>query len=88
MADRQQKTFPRASVKFILRASWVSSTRKFSVPCSSGRIPGKQIANGSWTENETTGTGFPKVFYLKYDIYRNAWLLLAFATCQKLQKFQ
>jgi hypothetical protein len=24
------------------------------------------------------------VFYLKYDIYRNAWPLLALATCRKL----
>ena len=39
-----------------------------------------QNADGSWTEDETTGTGFPKVFYLKYDIYRNAWPLLAMAT--------
>ena len=43
-----------------------------------------QNPDGSWTENETTGTGFPKVFYLKYDIYRNAWPLLAFATYRKI----
>ena len=43
-----------------------------------------QNADGSWTENETTGTGFPKVFYLKYDMYRNAWPLLAFATYRKI----
>jgi squalene-hopene/tetraprenyl-beta-curcumene cyclase len=36
-----------------------------------------QNVDGSWTEHETTGTGFPRVFYLKYDIYRNAWPLLA-----------
>ena len=40
--------------------------------------------DGSWTEHETTGTGFPKVFYLKYDIYRNAWPLLALATYKKI----
>src|SRR5205814_7528351 len=40
----------------------------------------KQNADGSWTEHETTGTGFPKVFYLKYDMYRNSWPLLALAT--------
>src|SRR5438477_657813 len=39
-----------------------------------------QNEDGSWTEHETTGTGFPKVFYLKYDMYRNAWPLLALAT--------
>jgi squalene-hopene/tetraprenyl-beta-curcumene cyclase len=40
--------------------------------------------DGSWTEDEITGTGFPKVFYLKYDMYRNAWPLLALATYRKL----
>jgi squalene-hopene/tetraprenyl-beta-curcumene cyclase len=43
-----------------------------------------QNSDGSWTEHETTGTGFPKVFYLKYDMYRNAWPLLALATYKKL----
>ena len=43
-----------------------------------------QDPDGSWTELETTGTGFPRVFYLKYDMYRNAWPLLALATYQKL----
>lgn len=43
-----------------------------------------QNANGSWTEDEVTGTGFPKVFYLKYDMYRNSWPLLALATYQQL----
>jgi squalene-hopene/tetraprenyl-beta-curcumene cyclase len=43
-----------------------------------------QNTDGSWTEHETTGTGFPKVFYLKYDMYRNAWPLLALATYRKL----
>jgi squalene-hopene/tetraprenyl-beta-curcumene cyclase len=43
-----------------------------------------QNQDGSWTELETTGTGFPKVYYLKYDMYRNAWPLLALATYRKL----
>ena len=43
-----------------------------------------QNPDGSWTEDEITGTGFPRVFYLKYDIYRNAWPLLAMATYKKL----
>ena len=43
-----------------------------------------QNEDGSWTELETTGTGFPKVFYLKYDMYRNSWPLLAFATYKNL----
>ena len=43
-----------------------------------------QNSDGSWTELETTGTGFPKVFYLKYDIYRNSWPLMALAHYRKL----
>ncbi len=43
-----------------------------------------QNPDGSWTEHETTGTGFPKVYYLKYDMYRNAWPLLALATYRYL----
>jgi squalene-hopene/tetraprenyl-beta-curcumene cyclase len=42
-----------------------------------------QNEDGSWSEDEITGTGFPKVFYLKYDMYRNAWPLLALATYQQ-----
>lgn len=45
-----------------------------------------QNQDGSWTEHEITGTGFPKVFYLKYDMYRNAWPLLAMATYRKLRQ--
>ena len=40
----------------------------------------RQNRDGSWSEPETTGTGFPKVFYLKYDMYRNNFPLLALAT--------
>ena len=43
-----------------------------------------QNPDGSWDEAETTGTGFPQVFYLKYDIYRNAWPLLALGTYRKI----
>jgi len=45
-----------------------------------------QNPDGSWTELETTGTGFPRVFYLKYDMYRNSWPLLALATYAKLME--
>jgi squalene-hopene/tetraprenyl-beta-curcumene cyclase len=45
-----------------------------------------QNPDGTWTELETTGTGFPRVFYLKYDMYRNSWPLLALATHVNLVK--
>ncbi len=43
----------------------------------------RQAADGSWPEPETTGTGFPGVFYLRYDMYRNNWPLLALATYRR-----
>jgi squalene-hopene/tetraprenyl-beta-curcumene cyclase len=36
--------------------------------------------DGSWDEEQITGTGFPRVFYLKYDMYRQNFPLLALAT--------
>jgi squalene-hopene/tetraprenyl-beta-curcumene cyclase len=39
-----------------------------------------QKPDGSWDEPQITGTGFPRVFYLKYDFYRQNFPLLALAT--------
>src|SRR5258708_35666083 len=39
----------------------------------------QQETDGSWSENEFTGTGFPCVFYLKYHLYRNYFPLYALA---------
>ena len=38
-----------------------------------------QEADGSWTEPEFTGTGFPNHFYLRYDGYRCFFPLMALA---------
>ena len=38
-----------------------------------------QRADGSWNEDLATGTGFPKVFYLTYHLYRQSFPLLALA---------
>jgi squalene-hopene/tetraprenyl-beta-curcumene cyclase len=45
-----------------------------------------QKADGSWDEPQITGTGFPGVFYLKYDMYRQNFPLLAFATYLNYRK--
>ncbi len=39
----------------------------------------EQNDDGSWSESEFTGTGFPCVFYLKYHLYRNSFPLYALA---------
>src|SRR3989338_7019361 len=36
-----------------------------------------QKEDGTWDEDEFTGTGFPKVFYLRYHMYRSYFPLLA-----------
>jgi len=38
-----------------------------------------QQADGSWSEPDFTGTGFPGVFYLKYHLYRNSFPVYALA---------
>ena len=38
-----------------------------------------QKADGSWDEHDFTGTGFPRVFYLKYHYYRCYFPLMALA---------
>lgn len=42
-----------------------------------------QKTDGSWDEELATGTGFPKVFYLSYHLYRNSFPLLALNTYLK-----
>jgi squalene-hopene/tetraprenyl-beta-curcumene cyclase len=45
-----------------------------------------QQADGTWSEDQITGTGFPRVFYLKYDMYRTNWPLIALGDYRKLVK--
>jgi squalene-hopene/tetraprenyl-beta-curcumene cyclase len=42
----------------------------------------QQLADGTWHEDEFTGTGFPRVFYLKYHYYRVYFPLLALAAAR------
>ncbi|MEM7812844.1 MAG: terpene cyclase/mutase family protein [Planctomycetota bacterium] len=37
----------------------------------------RQTAAGTWDEEEFTGTGFPRVFYLRYHLYRHYFPLMA-----------
>jgi len=42
-----------------------------------------QRADGTWDETEFTGTGFPKVYYLEYTMYRNYFPLQALGAYRK-----
>jgi len=46
---------------------------------AAGYLVQQQNEDGSWSEDEFTGTGFPCVFYLKYHLYRNSFPLYALA---------
>ncbi len=45
-----------------------------------------QGEDGTWTEPWFTGTGFPKVFYLKYHLYRVYFPLMALARYDRLRR--
>jgi squalene-hopene/tetraprenyl-beta-curcumene cyclase len=44
----------------------------------------KQNDDGSWNEDQYTGTGFPKYFMIKYHIYRNCFPLSALGCYRRL----
>jgi squalene-hopene/tetraprenyl-beta-curcumene cyclase len=46
----------------------------------------QQQPDGSWSEDEFTGTGFPCVFYLKYHLYRNYFPLYALARYRNVKQ--
>lgn len=48
-----------------------------------------QNPDGSWDEDQWTGTGFPKVFYLKYHLYRQSfpvWALGLYAESRAVSR--
>jgi squalene-hopene/tetraprenyl-beta-curcumene cyclase len=45
-----------------------------------------QNPDGTWDEDQFTGTGFPCVFYLKYHLYRNSFPLYALARYDNIRK--
>ena len=53
--------------------------RSSSVEAGARYLLDTQLPDGSWEEDNYTGTGFPGVFYLKYDLYRQYFPLLALA---------
>lgn len=48
------------------------------------RVGGYDTTIGSWNEHWFTGTGFPKVFYLRYHLYRHSFPLKALAKYARL----
>jgi squalene-hopene/tetraprenyl-beta-curcumene cyclase len=49
---------------------------------------GTQLADGTWCEGPFTGTGFPRVFYLKYHMYPVYFPLMALGRYLKAVSYQ
>ncbi|MDX2152397.1 MAG: squalene--hopene cyclase [Bryobacteraceae bacterium] len=58
-------------------------TRSISVQKGIEYLVETQRQDGGWDEDLNTGTGFPKVFYLMYHLYRQTFPLLALGTYLK-----
>jgi len=59
-------------------------TRSDSVTRGIAHLLRTQKKNGSWDEAQYTGTGFPRVFYLAYHLYRDYFPLLALTIYSKV----
>jgi squalene-hopene/tetraprenyl-beta-curcumene cyclase len=55
-------------------------TRSESVQRGILYLLGTQRPDGHWDEDQYTGTGFPRVFYLAYHLYRDYFPLIALST--------
>jgi squalene-hopene/tetraprenyl-beta-curcumene cyclase len=49
-------------------------------------LTARQNPDGTWDEDNYTGTGFPKFFMIKYHIYRNCFPLMALGTYRRLTR--
>ncbi|HYG98991.1 MAG TPA: squalene--hopene cyclase [Terriglobales bacterium] len=63
-------------------------TRSDSVERGIAYLISAQRKNGSWKDDYYTGTGFPKVFYLKYHMYAEYFPLIALAAYSKAMGFK
>jgi squalene-hopene/tetraprenyl-beta-curcumene cyclase len=60
-----------------------NDTRSDSVARGIAYLLRTQKKTGAWDEPQTTGTGFPRVFYLTYTLYRQYFPLIALTTYAK-----
>ncbi|MFY9792245.1 MAG: squalene--hopene cyclase [Candidatus Sulfotelmatobacter sp.] len=77
---------PSQTAWAILGLLAVGDTRSDSVARGIAYLLRTQKEDGSWDEDYFTGTGFPRVFYLKYHLYREYFPLLALTTYAKVME--
>ena len=75
---------PSQTAWAILGLLAAGDTRSDSVTRGVAYLLRTQKKDGSWDEPQYTGTGFPRVFYLAYHLYREYFPLLALTTYAKV----
>jgi squalene-hopene/tetraprenyl-beta-curcumene cyclase len=80
----QGKSTPSQTAWGILGLLAAGDTRSDSVTHGIKYLLRTQTPDGAWEDEFYTGTGFPKVFYLKYHMYAKYFPLLALATYLKV----
>jgi len=72
-----QEIYGREDPDLLRALAWLARTQLSDADASDpARNPDDDPA-GSWCETEFTGTGFPRVFYLRYHLYRLYFPLMA-----------
>jgi squalene-hopene/tetraprenyl-beta-curcumene cyclase len=79
----QGDSTPSQTAWAILGLLAAGDTRTESVHRGIAYLLQTQKKDGSWDEHFFTGTGFPRVFYLMYHLYRQYFPLLALTTYTK-----
>jgi squalene-hopene/tetraprenyl-beta-curcumene cyclase len=74
---------PSQTAWAILGLAAAGDTRSSSVEHGIEHLLETQTDDGTWSEELATGTGFPRVFYLRYHLYRHSFPLLAMSTFLK-----
>jgi squalene-hopene/tetraprenyl-beta-curcumene cyclase len=82
----QGDSTPSQTAWAILGLLAAGDTRSDSVARGIAYLMRTQGKDGSWDEPYFTGTGFPRVFYLKYHLYREYFPLLALTTYAKVME--
>jgi squalene-hopene/tetraprenyl-beta-curcumene cyclase len=77
-------TTPSQTAWAIMGLLAANDTRSDSVARGIAYLLRTQRKDGSWDEPATTGTGFPRVFYLVYTLYRDYFPLIALTTYAKV----
>src|SRR6204780_5139407 len=77
---------PSQNAGAILGLLAVGDTRSDSVARAMPCLLRTKREDGSWDEPFCTGTGFPRVFYLQYHLYRQYFPLLALTTYAKVME--